>query len=207
MNRLILVRHGESAWNKERRYQGQQDVPLSPLGWLQAERLRERLAGERIDAVYASDLVRAVETAETIVQGRCLTIEKCPELREAYFGEWEGLTFEEVAARDGEKLNRLLAEPHLVAPASGEGLPELQRRVCSWVEPIVRQQRGSVLVVSHYGPLKSLLCHFLGLDLGSYFRIRMDNASVSIVDIYPQGPVVSLLNDTHHLRECDGYQS
>ena len=200
MNRLILVRHGESAWNKERRYQGQQDVLLSPLGWLQAERLRERLAGERIDAVYASDLVRAVETAETIVQGRCPTIEKCPELREAYFGEWEGLTFEEVAARDGEKLNRLLAEPHLVAPASGEGLSELHRRVCSWVEPVIREQRGNVLIVSHYGPLKSLLCHFLGLDLGSYFRIRMDNASVSVVDIYPQGPVVSLLNDTHHLR-------
>lgn len=205
MNRLILVRHGESAWNKERRYQGQQDVPLSPLGRLQAERLRERLAGERIDTVYASDLVRAAETAETIAQGRCLTIQKCPELREAYFGEWEGLTFEDVAAKDGEKLSRLLAEPHLVAPASGEGLSELHQRVCSWVEPIVQQQRGSVLIVSHYGPLKSLLCYFLGLDLGSYFRIRMDNASVSIVDIYPQGPVVSLLNDTHHLRGCDGY--
>jgi len=207
VNRLILVRHGQSVWNDEGRYQGQQDIPLSPLGRLQARRLRQRLAGEQIDAVYSSDLIRAVETAETIVQGRGLTVEKCPELREAYFGDWEGLTFEEVAAKDGEKLSRLMAEPHLVAPADGESLPELQRRVCSWLDETFLRHQGAFLVVSHYGPLKSLLCHFLGLDLGSYFRIRVDNGSVSVVDLYPEGPVVSLLNDTHHLRGCRGYQS
>ena len=96
---VYLVRHGETAWNRERRFQGHQDVPLSPAGLFQAERLAQRLKSETFDAVYSSDLKRAVQTAEIVARELALPVVTLKGLRERSMGEWEGLTQEEVAAR------------------------------------------------------------------------------------------------------------
>jgi len=99
MLHLMLVRHGESEWNAQRRYQGQSDVPLSALGKRQAELIAERLAGGKIDAVYASDLKRAWETASAIAGKSGLQVLPEPRLRELKFGVLEGLTFDEAQAQ------------------------------------------------------------------------------------------------------------
>ena len=99
MLRLILVRHGETEWNAQRRYQGHSDVPLSALGRRQAARAAERLAALKIDAVYTSDLGRALETAEIIAEQRGLEVCAEPRLRELNFGVFEGLTFDEAQAQ------------------------------------------------------------------------------------------------------------
>jgi broad specificity phosphatase PhoE len=104
MLHLMLVRHGESEWNAQRRYQGQSDVPLSALGRRQAELIAERLAGGKIDAVYASDLARAWETARPIAEKNGLKVISEPRLRELKFGVLEGLTFDEAQAHYPEMM-------------------------------------------------------------------------------------------------------
>src|SRR5574342_1066726 len=99
MLHLMLVRHGESEWNAQRRYQGQSDVPLSALGRRQAQLVAGRLAGVKIDAAYASDLVRAWETASAIAEKSSLNVIPEPRLRELKFGVLEGLTFDEAQAQ------------------------------------------------------------------------------------------------------------
>ena len=108
MSRLLLVRHGVTEFNDTRRFCGYSDIEMNATGQRQADSLRDRLAGEKIDAVYSSDLKRALETAEAISSGRNVDIVACPELREMNYGDAEGLTFQEIGSRYPE-MARLIA--------------------------------------------------------------------------------------------------
>ncbi len=202
MTRWLLVRHGETPWNDAARYQGQADIPLSEQGWTQAERLAERLAREPVDAIYASDLARARDTAQVVANrlGKPLTLE--PRLREANLGEWQGLTHAEVRRRYFRDTDPLPAYFVDTPPRGGESLRQLQARVMSAIECIAAQHADeSVLLVTHGGCLKALLCAWLGIELSSYWQLRFDSASLSEVSLYPMGAIVSRLNDMAHLRE------
>lgn len=202
MTRWLLVRHGETGWNDAARYQGQQDIPLSAQGWAQAEHLAERLARAAIDAIYASDLARARDTAQVVARriGKSLTLE--PRLREANLGEWQGLTYAEVRRRYFRDTDPLPAYFVDTSPPGGESLRQLQARVIDAVRDIgARHSDESVLIVTHGGCLKVLLCAWLGIALSSYWQLRFDSASISEVSLYPMGAIVSRLNDTAHLRE------
>lgn len=202
LTRLYLVRHGETIWNREIRIQGHKDIPLSPFGERQSAALAARLACTEIDAAYASDLQRAVVTASILLGGRDLVAQLRPALREAAFGTWEGLTYEEVKQAYPEEYAGRRLRPAEVAPSGGETLSEMVRRVQQVIDNIVLEHPDqSVLVVSHGGPLRVLLGILLGLGLDSYWKVRVDNCSLSIVDTYPEGNIVSLLNDTCHLLE------
>lgn len=200
--RLLLVRHGETTWNHEARYQGQADIPVSTRGWAEAERLAERLASESINAIYTSDLMRALDTARVIARriGQPLTLE--PRLREANLGEWQGLTYEQVRRRyfsDTDPLPAYLVDS---PPPSGECLRQLQVRLMSAIESIAaKHANAGVLIVTHGGCLKVLLCTWLGMELSAYWQLRFDSASISEVSLYPVGAIVSRLNDTAHLCE------
>jgi len=146
---LLLVRHGETDWNREGRVQGHSDVALNDTGRAQARKLAETLAREQIDAVYSSDLRRARDTAAGVASALGLDVQAVPELREKHFGTWEGLTREEIVARypDG------LAEPW----GDGESRDEMTARVLEALRDIAARHDGqTVLVVSHRGPLRAV---------------------------------------------------
>jgi len=201
LSKLLLVRHGITEFNRDRRFTGHSDVELSAAGYRQVERLRDRLVNEQIDAVYSSDLRRALVTAEVISLGHKLEIATCPELREINYGKVEGLTFEEI-----RHLYPKVAEsvanfsPQLKFP-DGESFKGFAARTSAFLDKLKRDPSSqTTLIVSHSGPLRVLVCRLLGVDLEHWRQFRLDFASLSILETYPQGTIVNLLNDTSHLE-------
>lgn len=203
--RLLLARHGETAWNHDGRLQGQSDVPLSALGEQQAARLALRLAAEPIDAVYASDLQRAWRTAAIAAAGRSLPVLQNAAWRELSFGAWEGLTYEQAMARDGDLAARRIADPERVAPPGGEHLGDLAARLDGALDEIGRRHDGqTVLVVTHGGPLRVLPCRVLELPLERSWRFAHANCGLSVVTWYDRAPMLETWNDVSHLAGLRG---
>lgn len=201
MSRLLLVRHGITEYNTTRRFGGQSDIELSADGHKQVERLRDRLADEKIDAVYSSDLKRALTTAEVITSGHDLEIITCPELREMHYGECEGLTFDEITRLYPELWEQIIKFDFRLDFPGGETLNGFIERTITFLDRLnEHSQEQTILIVSHSGPLRVLICHLLGIDLSHWSQIGCDNASLSIVNTYERRVVLSLLNDTSYLR-------
>ena len=205
MSRLLLARHGDTELNSAERYWGCTDVKLSTDGLRQAERLRDRLAEEKIDVVYSSDLKRALVTAETIASKHQLDVNPCEELREIDFGNIEGLTYEEVRQLHPEFFNKYWIQRLLgLRFPGGESIDELNSRVSKFAGRLKEHvAEETILIVAHQGPLAILICQLLGVELQFRRQIRLGLASLSIVETYSQGAVVSLLNDASHLRGVD----
>jgi alpha-ribazole phosphatase len=202
MTQLILVRHGRTDWNDAKRLQGHADVPLNAAGRRQARWVARRLAGDVIHAVYSSDLCRARETAELAVAGRGLAVVTEPRLRELDFGRWEGRVYDEIQADFAGHVLAWERDPANVAPPGGETLAELTERVAAALSDILKAHAGqTVLVVAHGGSIQALLCLAYGLAPRRHWQFRVDSASVSVLHLYPEGPILSLLNDTSHLKE------
>ena len=194
------MRHGDTEANSAERYWGSSDVKLSAAGIRQAERLRRRLAAEKIDAIYSSGLSRASVTAETIASGHRLEVITCAELREINFGKFEGLTFTEVSQLYPE-VAKLWAErnPSLEFP-EGESLDEFSKRVGKFMSRLEKHSAGeTILIVAHSGTLRVLMCQLLGIGLQHRWQFRLNLGSLSILETYPQGAILSLLNDVSHL--------
>ena len=176
MTTLLLARHGETDWNRERRLQGSSDTELNALGREQARKLAVELAPVELDAVYSSDLRRARETAEIVAATKNLEIRTDRDLRERSFGSWEGLTRDEIAERFG-------AGRH-----DGESDETVRSRVLAAVRRIVAQQpQGNVLVVSHGGALNTLWHHASGERLERWgncivYRLAFRDGVFSPVD-------------------------
>lgn len=195
--RLLLARHGQSVWNAERRFQGATDVSLSALGRGQAVALGRALEGRRIVAAYVSPFRRAVETAEIALAGRGVSLRPLDELRELSLGEWEGATVDEVRSREGDPYLAWLRAPDDCPPPGGEPLDAVCRRVLTAIEGIAaaHPDGGDVLVVSHGGVISVYACHLLGASFNTLWRLRVDNASLTIV----RPPRLVSLNTTAHL--------
>ncbi len=201
MSRLLMVRHGETELNSALRYWGRSDVKLSALGLSQAERVRDRLACEKIDAIYSSSMVRARVTAEIVASGHHIGITECTELCEVDFGKLEGLTFEEIKQQypDVAKL-WIERSPRLEYP-DGESRDGFYKRVCGFTSRLTNhKQEDTVLIVAHSGVLRTIICSLLGIDLDFRWQMRCDLASLSTVETYPNINILTLLNDTSHLR-------
>jgi len=198
MKRLLLARHGQSVSNAVRRFQGAQDVALSPLGVRQAEALRLALGRRRIAHVYASPLERARHTAEIAMAGLGVPLTVVDDLRELSLGQWEGCTVEEIRTGPGDPYARWVRDPVQCPPPGGEPLPEVQARVVSAMATIATAHPDGedVLVVSHGGVISALLAHWLGLPLSSIWRLTIANCSLS--EVSP--PRVVSVNETGHLR-------
>lgn len=200
MPTLFLVRHGETVLRSSLRYWGHTDVKLSELGIKQAERLRDLLRKERIDIIYSSDLKRALTTAEIVSSGHNTKIVACPELREACFGELEGLTFTEIDQRYPEVTRAWIdGNPDLKYPG-GESLAEVIQRVSSFsarLRTLLPEQIA--LIVAHSGSLRLLICHLLGIGAQHWHQLQLDFASLSIVETHSQGAILRSLNNISHL--------
>ena len=200
--RLFVVRHGQAEANVEQRYLGLRDDPLTDLGLTQAEALGRALAGMPLSAVYSSPLSRALKTAEPIARAHGLQVVPEDRLLEMSFGTWEGLTRAELIA-SGEQgaahLARWEHDPAAVAPPGGETLAALQERVLGLAAELAAVGPAApVVLVSHVGPIKALLCAVLGLPLSGSRRMFLDPATVSVVDWGPR-PMLRLFNDHAHL--------
>jgi broad specificity phosphatase PhoE len=222
--RLILVRHGVTEWNQAGRYQGHQDVPLSELGREQARRVAERLRAEPITAAYSSDMQRARETACIILSGREVELQTTAALRELGFGAWEGLNASEASSRYPGEWDAWIRDPvQSRPPGGGEDIADLFDRVVGFYRSVVRlpaadgaqpdwftyraagqdvdEGSTTLLVASHGGTVRALLAHLFEVPAAHYWRFGIRPASVSILDIYPEGPVADVIGDTSHLMD------
>src|SRR5258708_4780559 len=163
--RLILVRHGETLYNAQKRLTGQSDVPLSPLGRRQIAALGKALAAEPLDVIGASDLMRTRVTAEAIARHHGLPVSADPNLRELALGEWEGQTSAEVLVRDAERMAQWQADPTTCAPPGGETVPQLRAPpACAPTAWPTRFPGASGLWGAHGGLIGGLLCHVFGVE-------------------------------------------
>jgi len=200
LSKLLLVRHGDTEAGSGLRYWGQTDVKLSAVGLSQAESLRNRLATQKIDAIYTSNLKRAIVTARTIDSKHQLDIINCDELNEVNFGKIEGMTFDEVNQLYPEVAEVWISRSLNLFFPDGENFDEFNNRVSKFLSRLEKHApEETILIVAHAGPLRLLVCHILGLELRHWRQFRLDLASLSIVETYPQGAIVSLLNDVSHL--------
>lgn len=201
MTKVFLIRHGETTWNKELKYQGHTDVPLSDEGIRQANLVAARLAGEKLSAVYASDLCRAFITAETIAARHNLPVTALSELREVQFGDWEGLTYEGINARWPEEYVQLFHRTDEVRIPGGETFREVKERAAGAVARLVDQHPDeAIAIVSHGGTIRTIICAALDIHLNHVWDLRQDNTAVNVLEYYHQRTILTLLNDVHHLR-------
>jgi broad specificity phosphatase PhoE len=169
MTTVYLARHGESDWNVERRWQGHTDRPLTDRGREQARRLAERLADIELDAIYASDLRRAWETAEAVARPRGVEVVRVPELREVHVGSWSGLTRDECSERFPDAFARWQAGGS--GWDDGESYEAMgERTVAAILRLAAEHPDGAILVVSHGGPIRAVHAHALGVDIATHRR-------------------------------------
>ncbi len=200
MRYVILVRHGETEWNVQGRYQGRSETDLSARGRDQADRLAGRLAEVRIDSIFSSPLRRTMATAEAVARGRALRVVPVPELIEIGHGEWEGLTVEEVKQKFSGFWDAWQREPHLVQFPGGESLSEVRSRVVSALRRILRTDSAEiVLVCGHDAVNKVILIESLHLPLSEFWRIRQDSTCINLLEVSENDLRPVVINDSSHL--------
>lgn len=200
MKRLILVRHGQTEWNRVGRYQGFAQTSLNERGRWQAERAARRLAGWNVDVLYASDLPRAMETAQPIGERLNLPIRPAPALREIDVGAWEGLTVPEIRAEHSDNWATYVSDPINTVRKGGESLAEMAERVTEAFHRWEAEHTGeTVLAVTHGGPIKALVCSVPGLPLGFRMHLKISNASITSFVHERERWYLEVLNDRCHL--------
>lgn len=183
MQRLFIVRHGQTDWNKERRYLGHMDLALNNQGRAEALRLAQYVAHIPFSRCYASDLLRTEQTARAILQERALELE--PALREMSFGKWEGLTYEEVCDQYPDEASAWREMPDTSSPVGGESLADLRLRLSSWLDAFLHSDpQGNILIVTHGGSARVLLCMLLGLPAERHWQFNLSTGGLAIVEVY-----------------------
>ncbi|MFQ6016295.1 MAG: histidine phosphatase family protein [Anaerolineae bacterium] len=201
--RLILVRHGETEWNRTERFQGHANVSLNEVGRRQARALARRLSkeGDKISTIYASDLARAYETAQIIAEALGKAVVARQDLREVDIGAWSGRTMPEISELFPEELEGWQGGVMEMQRGGGESYLDLQKRaVKAFAEIAARHPQETIVVVTHGGTMRAFLCDILNMPLRNMGRISLDNASLSEVNYDQEKPRVVRLNDLCHLE-------
>lgn len=200
---LYLVRHGQTDWNLNHRFQGQTDVPLNKTGEDQVQKIAQRLSKIKIDAIYSSDLKRTVQTADIIASHHKVNCTTDPRWRELSFGAWEGLTYDEIKAREPELLEKWRTDPLNAAAPKGETLQQLATRVDSALDDLRADHADqTVLLTVHGGTIQALVCLALTIELKHYWQFAVSSASLSEIAFYSRGAIINLFNDTSHLPKA-----
>lgn len=203
--RFFVVRHGETAWNVEGRFQGQMDIPLNDKGVAQAELLAQRFVGHEFSAIITSPLARASVTAAKIAE-----VSGCGEfitdvlLTEINHGDWEGCLADEIKCTWPEDFKTWHNAPEKVTMpgTGGESLHDVYRRSSDFAIKTAAKYTGDVLIASHDAVIKTLLCYWLNTPVSSFWRFQIANCSITAVEIIQgKSPRLSLMGDASHLYQ------
>ncbi len=199
--RLIIVRHGESEWNRIHRYQGQLDAPLSELGLRQADALAERLKGETIHQIYSSRLQRAARTAQAIATNHSgVPFTYSEALLEIHHGEWQGKYADEITANYAEGLREWREHPTRSQMPGGESFSNVLKRTLDFREELTaRHPEQTVLISTHDVVVKILVADALGMNMDRINRIWVTNASISVIEYGEDLPYLVSLSEACHL--------
>jgi alpha-ribazole phosphatase len=195
MTRLWLIRHGEPSAESRHRCYGALDVGLSEQGRVQMADVAAYLRGEHLAAVYASPLSRALESAKILAAGHACLVEVIPDLREIDFGDFEGLAYDEIAARYPDLYRQWMGTPTAIEFPNGEAFATMRARVLRAVEAIVRSRAGqTAAIVSHGGVNRILIAEALQMPEQCLFRVAQEHAAINLLSFSDGSPLVQLLN-------------
>ncbi len=198
--RLIVVRHGQTACNTDNIWHGWDDCELTETGVAQAQAVGDRLAAEHIDAVYSSDSRRALQTARLIAAMHGLQPVPDAGLRERQAGQFEGLAVDEVVSRHPTVYEERATDYWGWRPPGGESFHEVRERTLAVIRRLqARHEGGTVVIVTHMGPLRVLMSHFAGISLAKTYEVAFPSTGVSIFSLNGDSARVEALNDAAHV--------
>jgi len=184
VTRLVLIRHGETDWNAEGRWQGQADIPLNTQGVSASERLAQELVSYPLDAIYSSDLIRARQTAQALARAKSMHVKLEPRLREIDQGEWQGLLINQIQSLYTDVYLKRLQDPWQVAPPGGETALQVRNRVIEAVDEILTCfPGGTVAIISHGFTLAMIRVHFQSLPLERIWEMIPGNLELIKINI------------------------
>jgi broad specificity phosphatase PhoE len=201
MTSIYLVRHGQTAWNKEEIFRGRTDISLDETGLREAALAGGYLREKKIDTIYSSPLARAKETAEKIAQFHNLRVQPLMGIIDMSFGSWEGRPIDDVKKKEGEFYRQWREAPHLLRIPGGETLDEVRQRSMAVLEEVVRSHSGkTVALVSHRVVNKVIICGILGIDNSHFWQIGQDTTAINLIQYRDGRYILSLLNESCHLK-------
>jgi len=200
MTEIILVRHGETEWNVAEVFRGQIDIDLNENGVKQAELLAGYLSTSTIEVIYSSPMKRALKTAEIIANPHKLKVNVEPDLIDFNFGRWQGLSHEEVKKKYGRLYATWITHPEQVKMPDGETLEDIKKRVILINNKIIKNHKGTIIIVGHRVVNKVMICAFLGLDNSHFWKIRQDTGGISIFSYQNGQFILTRHNDTSFLK-------
>lgn len=199
---IVLIRHGQTEWNRVERFRGRADVPLNETGLAQAEATAHRVAAEwKPAAIYASPLSRAMKTAEIIARRFEMAVQPHPGLLDIDYGEWQGLTVDEARARWPEQVAAWFEAPQNARISGGETLASVRERGLAAVKELALRHIGqTVVLVGHTVINRVILLGVLGLGTERFWRLRQDTCAINVFEWEGGDFTLAALNDTCHLR-------
>jgi broad specificity phosphatase PhoE len=201
MTSIYLVRHGQTAWNKEEIFRGRTDIPLDETGLKQAELVGKYFKEMEIHGIFSSSLSRAWQTAAKIAELHNLKVQPLEGLLDMSFGNWEGRPHQEIREIDRKTYRQWVETPHLVRLPGGEGLEYVKVRAFAALEELIRTHSGKTLVlVTHRVVNKVLICAILGLDNSHFWQITQDTTAINLIQYKNGKYILSLMNETCHLK-------
>jgi broad specificity phosphatase PhoE len=202
VTRFLLVRHGQTTWNREERFRGQTDIPLNETGLAQASATARRIAVEwRPAAIYCSPLLRARQTAQAIAEPFGLEFQPHPGLNDINFGLLQGLTVPEARERWPDVVTTWFSTPHLAQPPEGERLAHVSSRAMAAVNELaVRHPGDTLILVGHLVLNRVILLGITGLGLNRFWHIGQDTCAINVFETENGDFTLVTLNDTCHLR-------
>ena len=196
---LMLLRHGSAG--SPGRYIGQLDPPLDRTGRAQVERLTQRMRGWNVCRCLASPLQRARQTAEALANAAGVPVTLWDDFMEISFGEWEGLTFQEIAARDPAAVDRWSELADDFCFPGGESVTAFRLRVARATARLAAMSEDRLAVCAHGGVIRAMICAALELPIRNHLLFRVDHASLSVLNLVDGTGQLARLNDTAHLEE------
>jgi len=201
MTSIYLVRHGQTAWNKEEVFRGRTDIPLNETGLKEAAMAADYFVPLQLDAIYSSPLARAWQTAREIAKHHILEVQPLAGLTDMSFGSWEGRPLKEVRENDRERYRLWAEEPHRVEFPGGETLEQVRVRAMAALESVIEKHpEKTVILVSHRVINKVLLCAVLGLDNSHFWQLAQDTTAINLIKCKNGNYILSLMNESCHVK-------
>ena len=201
MTSIYLIRHGQTAWNKEEIFRGKTDIPLDETGLRQATVAAKYFEGVRCQAIYSSPLQRAWQTAQKIAETLGLEVTPLPGITDMSFGTWEGQALKDVQRDDHERYEQWKKAPHKVKLPNGETLDEVRDRAMTALGEVIKKHGDeTVILVSHRVINKVLLCAILGLDNSHFWQVSQDPTAINLIQYRNGNYILALMNESCHLR-------